>query len=82
MLHSLSLFCDYLYSYSGLLNNPTSPLQQQSAGSTTSPATGGMQGPGSQQMSTLPPSVASPNSLSMSQALESYQHVFTRVDMR
>ena len=56
--------------------------QQQSTSVTSSPALSGMQGPGSQQMASLPPSAASAPSLSMSQALDGYQHLSSRIDMR
>ena len=55
--------------------------QQQSTSVTSSPASSGMQGQGPQQMTSLPPSAASAPSLTMSQALEGYQHLSARIDM-
>ena len=63
-------------------NSPPFYQQQQSTSVTSSPALSGMQGPGSQQMTSLPPSAASAPSLSMSQALDNYQHLSSRIDMR
>jgi CCR4-NOT transcription complex subunit 1 len=55
--------------------------QQQSTSVTSSPASSGMQGQGPQQMTSLPPSATSAPSLTMSQALEGYQHLSARIDM-
>ena len=55
--------------------------QQQSTSVTSSPALGGMQAQGPQQMTSLPPSATSAPSLSMSQALDGYQHLSARIDM-